>query len=295
MANLGFIGLGIMGRPMAGHLVAAGHRVHVYNRSPKPVQELSAKGAIPCNAPREVAEKSDIVFTIVSDTPDVEKVIFGAQGLFDCLKQGTVVVDMSTISPEATKEFAKRLSAKKVHMLDAPVSGGQGGAEQGTLSIMVGGETSIFERVKPYFELMGKNIVHIGGNGAGQTCKLANQIVISVSIEAVSEALVFASKAGVDPSKVRQALLGGSAQSRILEVHGKRMIERNFTPGFKISLHQKDLNLVLQAGRSMGMSLPATALVQEHYNSLSGQGNVDIDNSALVMVLEKLAGCPVGG
>lgn len=294
MAKLGFVGLGIMGKPMAGHLVAAGHTVHVYNRSPKPMEELGAKGAVLCKSPREVAEKSDIVFTIVSDTPDVEKVIFGADGLFDGLKAGSIVVDMSTISPEATKDFAKRLSAKKVSLLDAPVSGGQGGAEQATLSIMVGGEASVFEQVKPYFELMGKNIVLIGANGAGQTCKLANQIVVAVTMEAISEALVFVSKAGVDPSKVRQALLGGFAQSKIMEVHGKRMIERNFTPGFKVSLQQKDLNLVLQSGRSMGMSLPATALVQEQYNSIAGQGQGELDTSALVQVLEKLAGRMVG-
>lgn len=290
MANLGFVGLGIMGKPMAGHLIAAGHTVHVFNRSQKPVEELAAKGAVPCKSLREVAEKSDIIFTIVSDTPDVEKVIFAADGLFDGLKNDSVVVDMSTISPDATKAFAKRLASKKAHMLDAPVSGGQGGAEAATLSIMVGGETEIFERVKPYFQLMGKNIIHIGKNGAGQTCKLANQIVIGVTVEAVSEALVFAAKGGVDPEKVRDALLGGFAQSRVLEVHGKRMIDRNFTPGFKVKLQQKDLNLVLQAARSMGMSVPAVALAQEHFNSLSGQGHSESDNSALVMVLEKLAG-----
>jgi 2-hydroxy-3-oxopropionate reductase len=294
MANLGFIGLGIMGKPMAGHLIAAGHTVHVFNRSPRAVQELAAQGAVPCRSCREVAEKSEIIFTMVPDTPDVEKVIFGPDGLFDSLKPGSTVVDMSTISPVATKDFAERLSAKKVRMLDAPVSGGQVGAEQATLSIMVGGETPVFERVKPYFELMGKNIVHIGDNGAGQTCKLSNQIVVAVTIEAVSEALVFASKAGVDPSKVRQALLGGFAQSRILDLHGKRMIERSFTPGFKVNLQQKDLNLVLQTARSMGMSLPATAVAQELYNAVSGQGGVDFDNSALVLAIEKLADHEIG-
>jgi 2-hydroxy-3-oxopropionate reductase len=294
MANLGFIGLGIMGKPMAGHLIAAGHTVHVFNRSQKAVSELAARGAMPCGSCREVAEKSDIMFTMVPDTPDVEKVIFGADGLFDRLRPGSTVVDMSTISPVATKDFAERLSAKKVRMLDAPVSGGQIGAEQATLSIMVGGEAAVFEQVKPYFELMGKNIVHIGDNGAGQTCKLANQIVVAVTIEAVSEALVFASKAGVDPSKVRQALLGGFAQSRILDLHGKRMIERSFTPGFKVNLQQKDLDLVLQTARSMGMSLPATAVAQELYNAVSGQGAEDFDNSALVLAIEKLADHEIG-
>ncbi len=294
MANLGFVGLGIMGKPMAGHLAATGHTVHVFNRTPKTAQELGVKNFVVCKSGREVAEKSDLVFTMVSDTPDVEKVIFGPDGLFDGLKPGSVVVDMSTISPVATKDFAKRLSARKVQMLDAPVSGGQAGAEQATLSIMVGGEASVFERVKPYFDLMGKNIIYIGTNGAGQTCKLANQILVAATLEGVSEALVFASKAGVDPSKVRQALLGGAAQSRILDVHGKRMIDRNFVPGFKISLQQKDLNLVLQTARSMGVSVPSTAIAQEFYNSLSGQGCGDLDNSALVQVLEKLAGKIVG-
>jgi 2-hydroxy-3-oxopropionate reductase len=294
MANLGFIGLGIMGKPMAGHLIAGGHAVHIYNRSPKPIQELGAQGAIVCKSIREVAKKSDIIFTMVSDTPDVEKVIFGTEGLFDGLRPGSVVVDMSTISPVATRDFAHRLSVKKVDMLDAPVSGGQVGAEQATLSIMVGGEIAVFERVRPYFDVMGKNIIHIGSNGAGQTCKLANQIVVAGTIEAVSEALVFASKAGADPTKVRQALLGGFAQSRILDLHGKRMIDRNFTPGFKIGLQQKDLNLVLQTARTMGMSLPGAALAQELYNAVAGQGNSDLDNSALVLVLEKLAGHTIG-
>ncbi len=290
MTNLGFVGLGIMGKPMAGHLAAAGHTVHVFNRTPKTAQELGTKNFVVCKSSREVAEKSDVVFTMVSDTPDVEKVIFGPEGLFDGLKHSSVVIDMSTISPVATKDFAKRLSARKVHMLDAPVSGGQAGAEQATLSIMVGGEAPVFERVKPYFDLMGKNVIYIGTNGAGQTCKLANQILVAATLEGVSEALVFASKAGVDPSKVRQALLGGAAQSRILDVHGKRMIDRNFVPGFKISLQQKDLNLVLQTARSMGVSVPSTAIAQEFYNSLAGQGCGDLDNSALVQVLEKLAG-----
>ena len=294
MTNLGFVGLGIMGKPMAGHLAAAGHVVHVYNRTPKKLEEVGPKRLIPCASGREVAEKSEIIFTMVPDTLDVEKVIFGPEGLCEGLKPGSVVVDMSTISPMATKDFAKRLDDKKIRMLDAPVSGGQAGAEQARLSIMVGGDASVFERVKPFFELMGKNIVHIGDHGAGQTCKLANQIVVAGTIEAVSEALVFASKAGVDPSKVRQALLGGSAQSRILDLHGQRMIDRNFTPGFKVSLQQKDLNLVLQTARALGISLPGTACAQELYNALSGQGNSDLDNSALVLVLEKLANKAVG-
>jgi len=216
-------------------------------------------------------------------------VLFGKGGLAEGLKAGSIVVDMSSISPIVTKEFAKRLSAMGVQMLDAPVSGGQVGAENATLSIMVGGDPGVFEKIKPYFELMGKNIVRIGGNGDGQTCKVANQIVVALTIEAVAEALLFASKTGADPVKVRSALLGGFAQSRILELHGERMIKRTFNPGFRIRLHQKDLNLALQAARAMGLSLPNTATAQELFNAVAAQGGIDLDHSALVFALEKLA------
>lgn len=289
MANLGFIGLGIMGRPMAGHLIAAGHRVHVYNRSPEPVRALTAKGAIACVSSRGVAEKSEIVFIMVPDTPDVEVVLFGKDGVAEGIKPGSIVVDMSSISPTATKKFAQRLSTMGVKMLDAPVSGGQAGAEKATLSIMVGGEPEVFQSVEPYFRLMGKNIVHVGTNGDGQTCKVANQIVVALTIEAVSEGLLFASKAGADVRKVRQALLGGFAQSRILEVHGERMLERNFAPGFRVCLHQKDLNNALQAARELGMSLPNTASTQELFNAVTAQGGQDLDHSAMLTALEKLA------
>ncbi len=289
MAELGFIGVGIMGKPMAGHLVKAGHKVLVYDVNAAAVQELAAKGAVACKGSQEVAEKTGIIFIMVPDTPDVEAVLFGKGGLAEGLKAGSIVVDMSSISPIATKEFAKRLSAMGVQMLDAPVSGGQVGAENAALSIMVGGDPGIFEKIKPYFELMGKNIVHIGGNGDGQTCKVANQIVVALTIEAVAEALLFASKAGADPVKVRAALLGGFAQSRILDLHGERMIKRTFNPGFRIRLHQKDLNLALQAARSMGMSLPNTATAQELFNAVAAQGGIDLDHSALVFALEKLA------
>ncbi len=289
MADIGFIGLGIMGKPMAGHLVKAGHKVLVYDINAAPVQELAAKGAVACKSSKEVAEKTAIIFIIVPDTPDVEAVLFGKGGLAEGLKAGSIVVDMSSISPIATKEFAKKLAAMKVQMLDAPVSGGQVGAENAALSIMVGGDPGVFEKIKPYFELMGKNIVHIGGNGDGQTCKVANQIVVALNIEAVAEALLFASKAGADPVKVRAALLGGFAQSRILEIHGERMIKRTFNPGFRIRLHQKDLNLALQAARSMGLSLPNTATAQELFNAVAAQGGTDLDHSALVFALEKLA------
>ncbi len=289
MADLGFIGLGIMGKPMAGHLIKAGHRVLVYDINAAAVQELAAKGAVACRSSKEVAEKTGIIIIMVPDTPDVEAVLFGKDGLAEGVKAGSIVVDMSSISPIATKEFAKRLAAMRVEMLDAPVSGGQVGAENATLSIMVGGDPKVFEKIKPYFELMGKNIVHIGGNGDGQTCKVANQIVVALTIEAVGEALLFASKAGADPVRVRSALLGGFAQSRILELHGERMIKRTFNPGFRIRLHQKDLNLALQAARSMGLSLPNTASAQELFNAVAAQGGIDLDHSALVLALEKLA------
>jgi len=289
MANLGFIGLGIMGKPMAGHLVKAGHRVWVYDLNPSPVQELSAKGAGACQSNKEVAEKSDIIILMVPDTPDVEQALFGRDGVAQGVRKGSVVVDMSSISPIATKEFAQKLQALGVEMLDAPVSGGQVGAENATLSIMVGGKPEIFEKIKPIFDLMGKNIVHIGGHGDGQTCKVANQIVVALTIEAVSEALVFASKAGADPRKVRQALLGGFAQSRILDLHGERMINRSFKPGFRIQLHRKDLNLALQAARQLGVSLPNTATAQELFNAVVAKENDQLDHSAMVLALENLA------
>jgi len=295
MAKLGFIGLGIMGKPMAGHLLKAGHELFVYDVNPNPVKELTAKGAVACNSCKDVAQKSDIIFIMVPDTPDVEIVLFGINGLIEGLKPGSIVVDMSSISPIATKEFAKRLAAMGVKMLDAPVSGGQVGAENATLSIMVGGPPDVFDQIKLYFELMGKNIVHIGGNGDGQTCKVANQIVVALTIEAVAEALLFASKAGADPAKVRAALLGGFAQSRILELHGERMIKRTFNPGFRIRLHQKDLNLALQAARSMGLSLPNTAMSQELFNAVAAEGGADLDHSAMALALEKLASHKIGG
>lgn len=295
MANIGFIGAGIMGKPMAGHLLAAGDTVHVYDVNPDSVQELASKGAIACSNSKEVAQKSDIIVIMVPDTPDVEAVLFGKDGVADGVRSGSIVVDMSSISPIATKEFAKKLGALGVKMLDAPVSGGQVGAEKATLSIMVGGDPEVFNQIKPYFEIMGKNIIHIGGNGDGQTCKVANQIVVALTIEAVSEGLLFASKAGTDPRKVRDALLGGLAQSRILDLHGERMIKRTFAPGFRIRHQQKDLNLALQGARSLGLSLPSTAVVQELFNAVAAQGGSDLDHSALVLALETLAHHKIGG
>jgi 2-hydroxy-3-oxopropionate reductase len=295
MTELGFIGLGIMGKPMASHLVKAGHTVHVCDLVEESVKHLCSLGGKACSCCREIAQKSDIIFIMVPDTPDVEAALFGAEGVAEGLKPGSIVVDMSSISPIATKEFAKRLAAMGVKMLEAPVSGGQVGAENATLSIMVGGPPDVFNQIKPYFELMGKNIVHIGDHGDGQTCKVANQIVVALTIEAVGEALLFASKAGADPAKVRAALLGGFAQSRILELHGERMIKHNFNPGFRIRLHQKDLNLALEAARSMGLSLPNTALAQELFNAVAAQGGSDLDHSAMVLALEKLANHAIRG
>jgi 2-hydroxy-3-oxopropionate reductase len=289
MAALGFVGLGIMGKPMAEHLLAGGHTLHVYNLLPEPMQELAKKGAVACSSCKEVASNSDIIIVMVPDTPDVETVLFSKDGLCGGLKKGSIVVDMSSISPIATKEYAHRLCKLGVKMLDAPVSGGQVGAEQATLSIMVGGDKNVFDKVKPILELMGKKITHVGGNGDGQTCKVANQIVVAGTLQTISEALLFAAKAGADPARVREALLGGFAQSRILELHGERIIKRNFKPGFRIKLQQKDLNNALQSARSLGLSLPATALAQELYNSVSAHDGADLDHSALVLALEQLA------
>lgn len=295
MADLGFIGLGIMGKPMADHLVKAGNKVHVFSRSPGPVKELADSGAVACSSAREVAKKSDMVFIMVPDTPDVDIVLFGSDGVAEGARKGSIVVDMSSISPIATKKFAQRLESLRVEMLDAPVSGGQLGAQNATLSIMVGGKKEIFEKAKPFFELMGQNIVHVGPNGDGQTCKVANQIVVALTIEAVGEALVLASKAGADASKVRDALMGGFAGSRILELHGERMITHSFEPGFRVGLHQKDLNLALEAARELGVSIPNTATAQELFNAVKAQEGGDLDHSAMVLALERLADHKIKG
>ena len=291
--KLGFVGLGIMGAPMAGHLIAAGHDVYINTRSKVP-ESLASSSAKVCASPSEVATKADIIFTMVPDTPDVEKVLFGDKGIAAGLAKGKIVVDMSSISPIATKEFAKKLNALGCDYLDAPVSGGEVGAKNATLSIMVGGDEAIFEKVKPIFELMGKNINLVGRNGDGQTAKVANQIIVALNIEAVAEALLFASKAGADPAKVRQALMGGFASSKILEVHGERMVKRTFDPGFRIELHQKDLNLALNSARALGVALPNTATAQELFNSCSAHGGKGWDHSAMVKALEKLANFEIG-
>jgi 2-hydroxy-3-oxopropionate reductase len=291
--KIGFIGLGIMGSPMAGHLLADGHTLYVHTRSQVPA-ELSAKGAIACADARSVAQQADIIFTMVPDTPDVEKVLFGERGVAAGLSKGKAVVDMSSISPIATQDFARRIAELGCDYLDAPVSGGEVGAKGATLTIMVGGSEAAFERVKPLFELMGKNITLIGPAGSGQVTKVANQIIVALNIEAVAEALVFAARAGADPAKVRQALMGGFAASRILEVHGERMVKRTFNPGFRIELHQKDLNLALSSARALGVSLPNTATAQELFNACAAHGGKAWDHSAMVRALEKMANFEIG-
>jgi len=293
MANIGFVGLGIMGSPMAGHLIKGGHQVFLYSIPSVPPALVEAGGKACANG-REVAQKSDIVITMVPDTPHVEAALFADNGIVQGLSKGKMVVDMSSISPLATKEFAQKIKALGCDYLDAPVSGGEVDAKAASLTIMVGGSEAAFARMKPLFELMGKNITLVGGNGDGQTTKVANQIIVALTIEAVGEALLYASKAGADPAKVRQALMGGFASSRILEVHGERMVKRNFDPGFRIELHQKDLNLALSTGRQLGVSLPNTATCQELFNACAAHGGSAWDHSAMVRALEKLANFEIG-
>ena len=287
METIGFIGLGIMGRPMAGHLADAGFALALYNRSGVPA-DLQGRGMNCANA-REVAQKADIIITMVPDTSDVEAVLFGPDGVAEGLSPGKVVVDMSSISPVATKDFAQRIQALQCDYLDAPVSGGEIGARQATLSIMCGGAPDVFARVRPVFERMGRNITLVGNVGDGQTCKVANQIVVALTIEAVAEGLLFASKAGADPARVREALMGGLATSRILELHGERMIKRNFAPGFRLELHQKDLNIALNASRTLGVALPATALAQALFTACGAHGDGKLDHSAIARALERMA------
>jgi 2-hydroxy-3-oxopropionate reductase len=290
--KIGFIGLGIMGAPMAGHLRAAGHELFVNTRSAVP-QALLDAGAVACKTPADVARQSDVIFTMVPDTPDVAAVLFGEHGIASALTKGKTVVDMSSISPIETQEYARQVEATGADWLDAPVSGGEVGAKAASLTIMVGGKDDVFARIQPLFALMGKNITHVGPAGAGQVTKVANQIIVALNIAAVGEALVFASKAGADPARVRQALMGGFAASRILEVHGERMIKRTFNPGFRIKLHQKDLNLALQGAKSLGVSLPNTAMTAQLMQSMAAHGDDQLDHSALVTALERLANHPV--
>lgn len=288
MSKVGFIGLGTMGAAMAAHLQNAGHELFVLTTRTVPASLLEG-GATGCGSCAEIAEKAEIIILIVPDTPDVEDVLFSDGGVAAGLSAGKLVIDMSSISPIETKQFAERIKAVGCDYLDAPVSGGQVGAQNAALTIMVGGTQATFDRAKPLFETMGKNITLVGEVGAGQTTKIANQIIVALNIEAVAEALLFASKAGADPAKVREALMGGFASSRILEVHGERMIKRTFDPGFRIELHQKDLNLALQGARSLKISLPNTATAQELFNSCSAHGGNAWDHSAMVRALEMAA------
>lgn len=292
--KVGFIGLGIMGAPMALNLLKGGHELTVTSRSGAPAALVEA-GARECGSGREVAQAAEVIVTMLPDTPDVERVLFGEGGVAEGLGHGKTVVDMSSIDPLATKRFAGRINELGCDYLDAPVSGGEVGAKAASLTIMVGGPQAAFERVRPLFELMGKNVTLVGGNGDGQTTKVANQIIVALTIEAVGEALLFAAKAGADPAKVRQALMGGFASSRILEVHGQRMIERSFAPGFRIELHQKDLNLALQGARALGVALPNTATCQELFNSCLAHGGAAWDHSGMVKALERMANHAIGG
>ncbi len=293
MSKIGFVGLGIMGTPMAEHLIKAGHEVFLFSIPSIPGALVQAGGKA-CASGKEVAQNADVIITMVPDTPHVAAALFDPNGIADGLTAGKIVVDMSSISPVETKKFAARINALGCEYIDAPVSGGEVGAKNATLSIMCGGSEAAFAKVKPLFELMGKNITLVGGNGDGQTCKVANQIIVALNIEAVGEALLFASKMGADPAKVRAALMGGFASSKILEVHGERMINRTFNPGFRIELHQKDLNLALSSARAIGVSLPNTATAQELFNSCAAHGGNAWDHSGMVKALEMMANFEIG-
>jgi 2-hydroxy-3-oxopropionate reductase len=287
--QIGFVGLGIMGRPQALNLIKGGNKLMVWARRKESMQPLIDAGAKPAASPKDVAANCDVTFTMVADTPDVQAVILGPEGCIHGVKKGSVIVDMSTISPNATKDIAAQLAAKGAEMLDAPVSGGEIGAVNGTLTIMVGGKPEVFEKVKPLFACMGKTITLVGGNGAGQVAKACNQIVVGVSIQAVSEALALAKRSGVDPAKVREALMGGFAGSKIMEIHGNRMITGDFKPGFKAALHQKDMRIVMQAAGELGMALPGAAVFTQNLNALVGGGDGELDSSGIYKVLERMA------
>jgi len=288
--TIGFIGLGIMGRPMALNLLRAGHALAVHARREQSMAPLAEAGAQTCPSPADVARRASVVFTMVADTPDVEQVILGPQGVIEGVGPDSLIVDMSTIAPSATRAIAARLREAGADMLDAPVSGGDIGARDGTLSIMVGGEAAAFERARPLLEIMGANIVHIGGNGAGQVCKACNQTVVAQTIAGIGEALLLAEASGVDGARVREALLGGFAGSRILEVHGRRMLEGDYTPGFKAALHQKDMRIVLEAADELGLALPGAAQVAQYLNALVGLDQGELDSAAIYGVQRRLNG-----
>lgn len=287
--NLAFIGLGIMGRPLALHLMRGGHAMRVYARRPQAMQTLVEAGAMACGSSAEAARGADVVFVMVSDTPDVEQVVLGPAGVIEGAAAGCVVVDMSTISPVATRTIAARLAERGIEMLDAPVSGGERGALDAALSIMVGGKPEVFARVKPLFESIGRTIVHIGANGAGQVAKACNQIVGAVTLEAIAEGMTLVRKNGVDPARARAALLGGYAWSRVLELHGGRMVSRDFKPGFKAKLHRKDLRIVVDTAAQLNIALPQSTLIAQHLNALVGMGHGEDDSAAVVKVIERMS------
>jgi 2-hydroxy-3-oxopropionate reductase len=283
-----------MGKPMAGHLLKAGFALNILTRTQSKVEDLIAQGAVWCATPKEIAQTSDVVITNLPDTPDVEQVVAGKEGVFEGARPGMLMIDMSTVSPVMVRKLAQQARNLGCEFLDAPVSGGDIGARNATLTIMVGGSEQAFQRAMPIFEKLGKTFTLMGDSGAGQITKAANQIVTSITIEAVAEALVFASKAGVDPAKVRQALLGGSAQSRLLETHGQRMIDRKFEPGFRIRLHRKDLDIVMAAAKEYGVTLPVSAQVRELMGAVVNAGSGDLDNSSLALLLEQLSNKQIG-
>ncbi|MDQ3260205.1 MAG: 2-hydroxy-3-oxopropionate reductase [Pseudomonadota bacterium] len=285
--KVGFVGLGIMGRPQAINLIKGGYQVAVYARRAESMQPLKDAGATTCASPKDVAAQCDVIITMVADTPDVEQVLFGEGGIIHGAKPGSVVIDMSTISPVATKTMAERLAAKSIDMIDAPVSGGEVGAVNGTLTIMCGGKQAVFDKVKPILECMGKTITLVGDSGAGQVAKACNQIVVGVSIEAVSEAMALARRMGVDPGKVREALMGGFAGSKIMEIHGKRMLDYDFKPGFKTKLHQKDMKIVMDTASALGLNLPGAALFAQNLDALMESGDGELDSSAVLKVIER--------
>ncbi len=292
--TVGFVGLGIMGKPMAKNLMDAGHELVVFNRTREKAEELAGDGATVAGSPREVAERSDVVITMLPDSPQVEEVLTGEDGVLEGIKEGALVVDMSTISPVVTEGLAAKVKEKGASMLDAPVSGGDVGAIEGTLSIMVGGSEGDFERARPLFEAMGKTVTHVGGNGTGQVVKAANQIVVALTIEAVSEALVLGSKGGVAPEKILDVLSGGLAGNKVMEVKREKMLTHSFDPGFRIELHHKDLGIALVAGREYGVTLPVTALVDQMLQELRMRGRGDRDHSALLTLIEDSSGHEIG-
>ena len=291
MANptIGFIGLGIMGKPMARNLMKAGYSLVVHNRSRAAVDELSKEGAQAAASSKEVAERAEVLITMLPDSPDVEVVYAGEQGVFAGAKPGMLLIDMSSISPMVARKLADEAEKRGLDMIDAPVSGGEAGAIGATLSIMIGGKAAPVERAMPIFQALGKNIVHVGDAGAGQVTKAANQMVVGTTIAIVSEALVLAAKAGVDPAKVRQALLGGFAQSKILDAHGQKMLDRNFKPGFRIRLHEKDMKIALATGSEYGVPLMVSSQVAQMMTAMKSMGNGDLDHSGLVRLVEQLA------